>query len=364
MENIKLNDDFFTHIEGIEPNELDTLLNDVKINPLEVLQPPPVCLQILNDNEECSNIATLGNFSLVIGKAKSKKSFLICLAVSAASKNGLILKRFQGTLPTLQREVLYFDTEQGKYHIQKAVKRVCMLTGVSNPTNLHTYGLRKYPPQKRLELIEHAIYSNDNVGFVVIDGIKDIINSINDEAEATMVSSKLLKWTEERNIHVMAVLHQNKGDNNARGHIGSELVNKAETVLSVTKSDENKDISLVEAEYCRDKDFEPFAFEIDINGMPQISDNWQVKTAKKASQISIEQFKHNEIYDLLFQCFLKTPELGYSELVIQMKLSFNAKFMKPIGDNKAKEFITHCKNESWLIQDTPKGKYKISEFIQ
>jgi hypothetical protein len=32
-------------------------------------------------------------------------------------------------------------------------------------------------------------------------------------------------------IHIHTILHQNKADENARGHIGTELNNKAETVL-------------------------------------------------------------------------------------------------------------------------------------
>ena len=35
------------------------------------------------------------------------------------------------------------------------------------------------------------------------------------------------------------MLHLNKGDNNVRGHIGTEMSNKAETVLVITKSAEN-----------------------------------------------------------------------------------------------------------------------------
>ena len=46
-------------------------------------------------------------------------------------------------------------------------------------------------------------------------------------------------------------LHQNKSDTNARGHIGTELNNKAETVLSVTVSEGNNDISIVEPQMSR-----------------------------------------------------------------------------------------------------------------
>jgi hypothetical protein len=360
--NQQLDSEFFTHVINEPTIDKDKLLNDVKINPKEELLPPQVCWQIVNEDGTNSTIGTLGNFSLIIGKAKSRKSFFISIGVSATTKNGLVLNRFKGSLNAMQNDVLYFDTEQSKYHVQKAFKRVCALIGNEAPENLHAYGLRKYKPSERLELIEHAIYSNLNTGFVVIDGIKDLVSSINDEEQATMITSKLLKWTEERNIHIVVVLHQNKGDNNARGHLGTECVNKAETVLSVTKSTDNREISIVEAEYCRDKEPEPFAFEIDSFGMPQLVEGWQVKTTNNVNKLSVVDYAPNQMYSLVLKCFSISDELKYSELVIQMKLAFKTILNKPIGDNKAKEIIVHCKNQNWIIQQTTQGKYKIGEF--
>ena len=48
-----------------------------------------------------------------------------------------------------------------------------------------------------------------------------------------------MQWTDDRQIHIHTILHQNKGDENARGHIGTELNNKAETVLLVEKDKSN-----------------------------------------------------------------------------------------------------------------------------
>lgn len=42
-----------------------------------------------------------------------------------------------------------------------------------------------------------------------------------------------MQWTDDRQIHIHTILHQNKNDENARGHIGTELNNKAETVMQV-----------------------------------------------------------------------------------------------------------------------------------
>jgi hypothetical protein len=62
------------------------------------------------------------------------------------------------------------------------------------------------------------------------------------------------------------------------------------------------------------------------------------------------------------KCFSNNKELGYAELIIQMKLAFKTILNKSIGENKAKEIITHCRNQNWIIQETTQGKNKIGEF--
>jgi hypothetical protein len=61
------------------------------------------------------------------------------------------------------------------------------------------------------------------------------------------------------------VLHTNPNSDKARGHIGSALQRKAETVIFVHKVG---DCSVVEPQFCRNEEFEPFAFIIDEEGLP------------------------------------------------------------------------------------------------
>lgn len=330
------------------------LLELAAIDPKEELLPPPVCLEVSHDNVN-STIGTLGNFSLTIGKAKSRKTFFLTIALAAAVKKDFVLNRFNGTLPENQSMVLFFDTEQAKWHVQKAVQRVLSLSGQPEPKNFRAYGLRKFKPSDRLKLIEKAIYDTPELGMVVIDGVRDLVTSINDEEQATMMASKLLKWSEERNIHIACVLHQNKGDNNARGHLGSELQNKAETVLAVTKSSENRDISIVTPEYCRDKEFEPFAFGIDADGLPYLEENWstkhegKVKKTSSPGEIPIE--KHRQILRMAFK---NTAKPINSVLVIQLKLALKT-FGFSMGDNKVKEFKVWYENEGLIEQQGTRG---------
>jgi len=124
---------------------------------------------------------------------------------------------------------------------------------------------------ERCKLIEFALMMNgDEVGMVVIDGIADLANAINDEDEATRVVSLLMKWTKEYNCHIATVIHQNKSDNYATGHLGSAIMKKSEIVIAVTKDEIQFDTSTVECTMSRGVDFKPFKLVINKEGMPEI----------------------------------------------------------------------------------------------
>jgi hypothetical protein len=339
-------------------------LQSAYIDPAEDVPPPPLALSIGDNPYSLSTIGTMGNLSLVIGKAKSKKTFFVSIALAAASSSTDVLGKFRGHLPTDRRTVLFFDTEQGRYHVHKVVKRVCRMMGKDTPPNFKAYGLRKYNPAERVELIRAAIANEPNLGFVVIDGARDLVTSINDEEQATALSSLFMKWTEEGQFHLMTVLHQNKGDNNARGHLGSELVNKAETVLSVTKDDASG-FSIVEAEYCRDKEPEPFAFDIDEDGLPRLVEHWELTSEKYQTQkgVTPSEVPHATHVAILEEVFEKIPKPKYAQLWRQLKTSL-ATLGKKVGDNRAKEFAQWYAAEGYIIREgadnSPKAFYQFN----
>ncbi|RZJ54092.1 MAG: mobilization protein [Flavobacterium sp.] len=350
--------------ETDKPEKKDTidyraLLDSIRITALDDIPPPLVAWSMMNNKGEFDSLGHCGDFSVIIGKAKSRKSFLINIAICAAVSNvpalGVIKSDLKG------KQILYFDTEQSNYYVQLAIKRICKATGIENPTNLYVYPLRKYTPSERLELIEFEIYNRPNLGFVIIDGIKDLVTSINDEEQATMIASKLLKWTTETNIHIITVLHQNKSDVNARGHIGTELVNKAETVLSVTKSDKDKEISIVEPVQTRAKEPEMFGFEI-IDGLPAIAQDWKIRTESKTQKIDVDDIAEVKLYSLLNTVYSYGSSFSYSDLVIQIRSAFKKDFGKSIGTSKAKDIIGNCKNNKWLTQEGDRKPYTLLPF--
>lgn len=267
--------DYMREIKEISAEQAIILWQASRLSLSKIYEKAPEILKV-----QGSVIGTLGNFSASIGKAKSKKTFNVSAIVAASLKNGTVL-RYVAELPENKRKVLYVDTEQSHYHCLKVMKRILRLAGLPDDRDnehLEFLALRKYTPEQRIRIVEQAIYNTPDIGLVIIDGIRDMVYDINSPGESTRIISKLMQWTDDRQIHIHTILHQNKGDENARGHIGTELNNKAETVLLVEKDKSNGDISNVSAMHIRAMDFEPFAFRINDNALPELIEGVQTRS--------------------------------------------------------------------------------------
>jgi hypothetical protein len=345
----------------IKHEDIDSILQSARIGPQDVIPIPPVCLEIIGPMGS-SNFGTLGNFSAVIGKAKSKKTFLITMALATAIRNGTLLDKFKATLPVGKERVIYFDTEQSRYHVHKVVKRICHLTENMQPENFDCFALRSLSTYERRAAIKHALNTVPGIGLIVIDGIRDLVNDINSPVESTEIVNLLMKWSEEKDIHIIVVLHQNKGDNNARGHLGTETINKSESVISVTKDTNDSSISIVEAEYCRDIDFPAFAFKIDENGIPYVLNDWQPAREGKRTQSPFDYPKESHL-KILKDVFQRSPNPKYKDMWQEIKYSFQ-QYGIAGGDNKAKEWVKYYENQAYITKVKDEGskyhKYSLS----
>jgi len=239
------------------PEKLESAI----IDPDEEIRDDTVCLEIIEKSQYIP-VLTLGNFSAIIGKAKSRKSFFGILILGIMVAGRIMFDKF---CPRIRKKVILFDTEQGKTRVQRSLQRVIKIAG--NGKDFIAYNLRPFTVEERIQMIQFAIYNTENVGFVLLDGVRDLVTDINSPDQATRISNLLMKWTEERNIHVMVVIHQNKADLSARGHIGTEIINKSETVISITKDSVEKYKSLITPEFTRGLEFEPFSYCIE-DGIP------------------------------------------------------------------------------------------------
>ena len=219
-------------------------------------------------------VCSRGNLSAICGEAKSKKTFLASALVgSAMAIPAPIIKNFENVDKDMNINVLWVDTEQGEQHVRKVMKRISRMTGatmggaVAEP-RLMTLTLRELAPAERKAVMLDTLIRY-HFDIVVIDGIADLQRNTNDLEESDALVSELMAISTKGDCHIICVLHTNPGSDKARGHLGSSLQRKAESVLYVHR---DGDISIVEPQFCRNEPFERFSFYVDDEGIPTLCD--------------------------------------------------------------------------------------------
>jgi hypothetical protein len=274
-----------------------------------------------------ADVCTVGNLSLLVGKKKSRKSLLVTH----------LLHIFLRSRENTGDDILVFDTEQEEYDVWAAKDRLYRMTNMHIPF----FCLRGLSPKERREFIEQTIthWPGRRPRIAVIDGIRDCMSNINDPDESTEVLSWLMKLNVESRIHFINVLHLNKTDNNARGHIGTELLNKAEVTIEVSldeKSQEPYPPSVVRCESSRRKPFEPFMFTHNESGLPELLG------APAGSDNKVA----NETITKLVDVF-EGQALKHKELLAQVRDHFG------LGETKAKRLIVMWVKRGWILKSGP-----------
>lgn len=339
------------------------ILETARVRPTDEIEEDIVCLSIKQDGKTFS-FGTSGNISTVTGRAKAKKTFAVSSAIAAAIGVNAILQ-FCGHLPANKGAVLLFDTEQSHYHVLKVVKRICRLCGVDNPPNLIIYALRGLHPDDRLKAVDYAINHTPNLGLVVIDGVRDLaVDPVMESEQASQIITHLLRWSEQLSIHLICVLHQNKGDTNLRGHLGTEIVNKSETVISITRDSSDKEVSHVEPVYARNQEFEPFSFRIDEYGLPVLVDGEQYSPqretghpgnrSKRPPKPDPDTMPIDVVSNILSRALSTDSLLMYAQLrtAVQEAAEF-AGF--PLAKSRAEAFIERAVKQKHLVKFKPEG---------
>ncbi len=318
----------------ITPENFHSIWQSILIKANDQYATPPEVIQISN-----STISTLGNFSASTGKGKSKKTFNVCAIVASALSGRKVLS-YEAHFPVGKRKVLYFDTEQSSFHCHKVLERINRLAGLPEEEDsdmIEFVMLREYSPLDRRQIIELALQERPEVGLVVIDGLRDLLFDINSSTEAAEVIGLLMRWTSHYNLHIHTVLHLNKADDNVRGHIGTELNHKAETILQITKNESDSDVSEVHASLIRDRDFAPFAFRINDEGLPELVDgvdfNKRVKRASFDYEIMAKEL-HRKALEVAFDG--APSPIPYTALLARLKEGYAS-----IGFERARNVLVN-----------------------
>jgi archaellum biogenesis ATPase FlaH len=246
--------------------------------------------------------STIGGIQAISGQKKQGKSFVLTQLMAAILNCGS--ERTQQFLPGLkvpqrtidylghEPRVLYVDTEMEELNSAKVLRRVHWLCGVdmNQPfpeDRFNVLWLKNMPRDseerahiRRYRLIKYAIevFKPD---IVFIDGIRDLLSTINNEEIGTQILSELASLADERHMCIWNALHQNpkaNGDGSEakmRGWIGTELGNKVSDTLISLKSKTASGVTFtVKQQDARGKDLDDWKFQVTDDagnlGVPRI----------------------------------------------------------------------------------------------
>ncbi|WP_069658624.1 AAA family ATPase [Arcticibacter eurypsychrophilus] len=285
---------------------------------------------------------TKKSFSVIIAKPKAGKTTAAAWIIASAINAGL--------------KVLWIDNEQGLYYGSRTQHWILQIAGLQQSKNLHFYDLKIHAPNIRTE-ISRALIEDGDYDIVVFDGTRDFVFDINSPEEATNIATYEMELADTQDCHIVNIIHTNKGNDNARGHLGTELINKAETVVKISQNDAKQIV--IEPEFTRGKPFEPFALVRDeITGIPSLIEGW----SKDESTGSTKAFQPYDVDEathkaLVRDTFSVSPSMIRSELSIAAKSNLSNFLKQAISRDKTSEWINHWMQYGHIkLSGTPKTK--------
>ena len=207
--------------------------------------------------------------------------------------------------------VLWYDTEQSDESTQDILKnRIIPMINygkdAATPLALwrgaggEVFNVRAVEWKQWRALLKEAVV-HCQPDLVIVDGIRDLVNDINDGVLAQEVMEELLHLATQQNCCIVCVLHQNKGseDHNLRGWIGTELMNKAFEVYACEKLMPQRVFKL-EQTLTRKYDIEQtLYFEVDEQGLPRAtspiaSEGGEKRREERLPQLNAEYIVHSD----------------------------------------------------------------------
>jgi hypothetical protein len=197
---------------------------------------------------------------------------------------------------------------------------------------------------------------------IVIDGIIDIVTK-NDEEEAIRITDLFLKWTEQKQLHIITNIHENKEGNNSRGVVGGKLDAKAETVFRMQR--DGKQFDFV-AYHTRDEEPPKISFIIEEE-LPTITET-SAATNKmgRPKKLAVTELTTDQKKEILRCVYSNSKKIEFDSKYIKswLKKAWSFLHKDTLGENATGELLACLKSEFYLDQPIERKNYFLSESLK
>lgn len=163
--------------------------------------------------------------------------------------------------------IVILDTEMSKRLIQKNLNRY-------DSDRVRVFSLKGLNVEEMKKKTEEIIEAT-NPEVLVIDGSRDYIINSNDPTESMKMVNQLMWWVYQYKLHIVNIVHSittQTGEAKTKGTFGSELNNKAETIISMQK---RRDGAKVKCAFSRESNgFKDYNITLDEHNNPIKKDSY------------------------------------------------------------------------------------------
>jgi len=195
------------------------------------------------------------------GVHKSRLAENICSAFLKRESCNNELLGFKRTSYDASITVGYVDTERNlTEQFPFALQNIQLKAGYQigdHPHNFEYISLVEIKRKDRFdvlnEYLNHIRKSTSNQLFIVLDVSTDCIEDFNKTDKSMELIDLMNMAINEYNVIFLCLIHENPGGEKARGHFGTELMNKASTLMQVRfeKDSAQNDTELVRVKYLK-----------------------------------------------------------------------------------------------------------------
>ena len=178
-------------------------------------------------------IITRGNLLTLVAPDKSGKSHVMGAMMRSVAFGGCNL----GIESTAGGRAAYCDFEQDREDFEHLIMHQVGL----DVKNVSAYHLTGYGHKEAKAAIFDILRNEQDLTALFIDGYADLIGDVNDAEQSNQLVSELMAAAEKFNVAIIGVLHLNPGsEDKSRGHLGSQLGRKSQTVLQIKRDGDRR----------------------------------------------------------------------------------------------------------------------------
>jgi hypothetical protein len=252
-----------TNYQPMEINHLSRIVNKGTTEKLTNLEKIVLSREILRTNVKSKitfskPILTIDDkplfyprtINVIQGKSGTHKSRLaehICSVLLKKPEHNLDLIGLKAS--ESNHSICYVDTErnlseQYPYCLQQILSNAGYNISDEIPVNFDFITLIDIDRTKRLQSLVEYLDSirkkHDGHVFIVLDVLTDAVENFNDPKPSLQLIDLLNSTINTFDVTFLCIIHENPFQEKARGHLGTELINKSSTALSINYEKDNK----------------------------------------------------------------------------------------------------------------------------